>query len=98
MKKIIFAILIIAPVLIFGQEKNNTKKEKVNATSGATWSEAPKTILKGTISGRIIDQKTNEYVEYTNITISSIDQNKTLEGTISDKNGKFSFKEIEVGK
>ena len=98
MRKILFTILLLAPLLIFGQEKNNTKKEKVNATSGATWSEAPKTVLKGTISGRIIDQKTNEYVEYTNITISSIEQNKTLEGTISDKNGKFSFKEIEVGK
>jgi len=98
MKKIIFAILIIAPVLIFGQEKNNTKKEKVNATSGATWSEAPKTILKGTISGRIIDQNSNEDIEYTNISIFNIDKNKMVEGTISDKNGKFSFKDVEVGK
>lgn len=88
MKKILFTILLISPVLLTSQ--------KVDGTSGATSNY--KTEAKGNISGRVLDQNTNQYIEYTNVSIFNIDKNKMVEGTITDKKGKFSFEDVEVGK
>ena len=86
-KKIIFTVLLISPMLLFGQ--------KTDASSGSTWT---KTETKGTISGRIVDANNNKDIEYTNVSIFNVYKNKMVEGTITNKNGKFSFKEISVGK
>ena len=86
-KRIIITILLISPILLLGQ--------KTDASSGSTW---VKSETKGTISGRIVDANNNKDIEYTNVSIFNVYKNKMVEGTITNKNGKFSFKEISVGK
>ena len=97
-KKYILTVLLMIPIFLFAQEKETKKTEKVNATSGATWTEDPKTVLKGTVSGKVIDENTNQAIAYTNITITNTTTNKVVEGTISSENGKFSFEDVVTGK
>ena len=47
--------------------------------------------FRGNVSGKIIDSKTGEGLEYANISITNAKWNKVIEGTISGQNGKFSM-------
>ena len=60
-KRIIITVLLISPMLLFGQ--------KTDASSGSTWT---KTETKGTISGRIVDANNNKDIEYTNVSIFNV--------------------------
>ena len=64
--------------------------------SGATWSN--KNVVKGTVSGKVIDSYTKKSLAYTNISIMEEKSKKIIEGTVSSENGKFNFKDLKSGK
>ena len=67
----------------------------VDGISGATeW----KKETKGNVNGKIIDEKTSENLEYTNVSIYSVYEKKIIEGTITDNKGRFSFEDLLIGK
>ncbi len=100
MKKIII-ILFIIPFVCFAQEKNKkkSKKPKVDATSGASWSNYIKKekLFKGFISGKVKDTETKKSLEFATVSLNRKNSNKLIEGTITDVKGRFLFKNIEVG-
>ena len=53
--------------------------------------------FRGNVSGKIIDSKTGEGLEYANISVTNAKWNKIIEGTISGQNGKFSMTGILTG-
>ena len=57
-----------------------------------------KDYIKGNISGKIIDSKTGEPLEYASISLTNIRWSKIVEGTISDDKGKFFMNKIRSGK
>ena len=87
-KRIFITSFILFSILSFSQGK------RVNGTSGATWQ---KNEAKGEINGRVTNN-TNIAIEYANVSIYDINKKKIIDGTITDKKGKFSFKDIVVGK
>ena len=93
MKKI-FLFLLFAPIFIFGQENKTTKKSenKVDGYSGATYYNQ----VKGIISGKIKDSDNNS-LEYASVSLTNSKRNKLMEGTITDKKGRFLFEDIPVG-
>jgi ferric enterobactin receptor len=56
-----------------------------------------KDYIKGNISGKIVDSKTGEILEYANISLTNIKWGKIIEGTISDAKGRFSMNKIRTG-
>ena len=57
-----------------------------------------KDYIKGNISGKIIDSKTGEALEYANISLVNTRWEKIIEGTITDSKGKFYITKIRSGK
>ena len=53
--------------------------------------------FRGNVSGKIVDSKTGEGLEYANISVTNAKWNKVVEGTISGQNGKFSMTGILTG-
>ena len=57
-----------------------------------------KDYIKGNISGKIIDSKTGEALEYANISLTNTKWEKIIEGTITDSKGRFYMNKIRSGK
>ena len=91
-KKTLIASFLLFSILSFSQEK------KVNGNSGATSNNSNKKTFKGTVSGKIIDENTRENLAYTNVSLTNLETNKVVEGTVTGENGKFNFKDIITGK
>ena len=91
----IFLIILCIPFVIMGQDKS---KKKVDAKSGATgYYQKKEETFKGSVKGKIIDVNTNQPLSYANVSIVNFRTNKSVEGTITSENGKFTFEEIETG-
>ena len=91
-KKIFITAFLLFSILSFSQEK------KVNGNSGATSNNSNKKTFKGTVSGKIIDENTRENLAYTNVSLTNLETNKLVEGTVTGETGKFNFKDIITGK
>ena len=96
MKKILLLCLLI-PTLLLGQETKKTeKRQKADGWSGATkMSKTP--IYKGKISGKIKSFKNKTPLEFATISLTETKKNKLIEGTISDKKGRFYFNDVNIG-
>ena len=81
-------LLISLPILLFSQEKN-----KVDGNSGTTnWNE-----IKGQILGTVKTDTDNQVLEYATVSLKNTKTDKLIEGTITDKKGKFLFENIAIG-
>ena len=56
-----------------------------------------KDYIKGNISGKIIDSKTGEALEYANISLVNTRWEKIIEGTITNSKGRFYMNKIRSG-
>ena len=85
--KHILLIAIIVPFLTIAQEKGR------GGGGGGNWNgsgkDNSKDYIKGSISGKIIDSKTGEVLEYANISLTNTKWEKIIEGTITNSKGKF---------
>ncbi|HIG33239.1 MAG TPA: TonB-dependent receptor, partial [Flavobacteriales bacterium] len=57
-----------------------------------------KDYIKGSISGKIIDSKTGNPLEYASISLTNTSWGKIIEGTITDAKGRFYMNKIRSGK
>ena len=93
--KHILLIAIIVPFLTIAQEKGR------GGGGGGNWNgsgkDNSKDYIKGSISGKIIDSKTGEVLEYANISLTNTKWEKIIEGTITNSKGKFYMNEIRSG-
>ena len=82
-------LLISLPILLFSQEKN----KKGDSDSGTTnWNE-----IKGQILGTVKTDTDNQVLEYATVSLKNTKTDKLIEGTITDKKGKFLFENIAIG-
>ena len=51
----------------------------------------------GTINGNIVEKETNKPVEFANVIIRSIRDSIQIKGTVTDKNGAFTFEHVPEG-
>ncbi|MBL6874734.1 MAG: TonB-dependent receptor, partial [Flavobacteriales bacterium] len=93
MNKYIF-ILFLIPLVSFGQRGGG--KGGSGDFSGIG-KKNKSSYFRGNVSGKIIDSKTGEGLEYANISITNAKWNKVIEGTISGQNGKFSMSGVLTG-
>lgn len=94
MKRLLLITLIL-PFFIYSQERGRGGGDGNYKGFGKDKS---KDYIKGTISGKIIDSKTGEPLEYASISLTNIRWGKIVEGTISDNKGKFFMNKIRSGK
>ncbi len=100
MKKWIISLLLIPNLLIAQKSnENEVKKAKVDASSGATWNgnSQKEKLFKGTISGKVIDDQTKKPLEFASVSLTDSKSNKVIEGTITNKKGRFIFENINIG-
>ena len=93
MRNILILFLII-PTFIFSQEtkKKNITTKKVDGYSGSTYYQK----VKGQISGKV--RASNEKpLEYASVSLRKAQNNKLIEGTITDNKGRFIFENINTG-
>ncbi len=91
MKRILLIALII-PFFTLAQERGvGSESYKGSGKDNS------KDYIKGNVSGKIIDSKTGEILEYANISLTNIKWDKIIEGTISDAKGRFSMNKIRTG-
>ena len=93
MKKYIL-ILFLIPLVSFGQ-RGGGKGGSVDFSGFGKKNKS--SYFRGNVSGKIIDSKTGEGLEYANISITNAKWNKVIEGTISGQNGKFSMSGVLTG-
>jgi len=93
MKKYIL-ILLLLPLISLGQRGGG--KGSYGDFSGFG-KKNKSSYFRGNVSGKIIDSKTGEGLEYANISITNAKWNKVIEGTISGQNGKFSMTGVLIG-
>ena len=91
MKRILFFALII-PFFTLAQERGGG-----SGSYKGSGKDNSKDYIKGNISGKIVDSKTGEILEYANISLTNIKWDKIIEGTISDAKGRFSMNKIRTG-
>jgi ferric enterobactin receptor len=91
MKRILLIVLII-PFLSLAQNRVSG-----NGSYKGSGKDNSKDYIKGNISGKIVDSKTGEILEYANISLTNIKWDKIIEGTISDAKGRFSMNKIRTG-
>ncbi len=94
MKRLLLIALIL-PFFIYSQERGRGGGDGNYKGFGKDKS---KDYIKGNISGKIIDSKTGEPLEYASISLTNIRWGKIVEGTISDDKGKFFMNKIRSGK
>ena len=92
MKVTTLLFIILVPFLIYSQEKNNNSAKY----SGYAIKNS-NDIIKGNISGRIVDSTTKKPLEYASISLINIINNKIIEGTISNSKGRFTMNNINTG-
>ena len=87
-------ILFLIPLVSFGQRGGG----KGGSGDFSGFGKKNKSsYFRGNVSGKIIDSKTGEGLEYANISITNAKWNKVIEGTISGQNGKFSMSGVLTG-
>ena len=91
MKRIIFFALII-PFFTLAQERGGG-----SGSYKGSGKDNSKDYIKGNVSGKIVDSKTGEILEYANISLTNTKWDKIIEGTISDAKGRFSMNKIRTG-
>ena len=93
MRKLLILLLIL-PIFIFPQErKQKESNKKVDGYSGATNYKK----VTGKISGKVKNSENNNVLEYASVSLSKAQDNKIIEGTITDNKGRFLFDEINIG-
>ena len=88
-------ILLLFPLIIFGQRGGGKGGDYGNFSGFGKQKKSE--YFRGSVSGQIIDSKTGKELEYANISIINTKWNKIIEGTISDRNGKFLLSGILTG-
>ena len=94
MKKTILIIVLLLPLFTLGQRGG---KGSYGGDFSGFGSKKKSSYFRGNVSGKIIDSKTGEGLEFANISITNAKWNKVIEGTISGSNGKFSMTKILTG-
>ena len=93
MKRILIVLLILVfPLITFGQRGGGS-----GGSYAGFGGKNKASYFRGSVSGKIIDSKTDKGLEYANISITNTKWNKVIEGTISNQNGKFSMTGILTG-
>ena len=87
-------ILFLIPLVSFGQRGGGKSGFGDFSSFGK---KNKSSYFRGNVSGKIIDSKTGEGLEYANISIINAKWNKVIEGTISGQNGKFSMSGVLTG-
>jgi ferric enterobactin receptor len=90
--KRILLILLIIPFFSLSQNRGSG-----NGSYKGSGKDNSKDYIKGNISGKIVDSKTGKILEYANISLTNINWDKIIEGTISDAKGRFSMNKIRTG-
>jgi ferric enterobactin receptor len=91
MKRIIFFALFI-PFFTLAQERGGG-----SGSYKGSGKDNSKDYIKGNISGKIVDSKTGEILEYANISLANTKWDKIIEGTITNAKGRFSMNKIRTG-
>ena len=93
MRRILIILLILVfPLITFGQRGGGS-----GGSYAGFGGKNKSSYFRGSVSGKIIDSKTDKGLEYANISITNTKWNKVIEGTISNQNGKFSMTGILTG-
>jgi ferric enterobactin receptor len=93
MRRILIILLILVfPLITFGQRGGGS-----DGSYAGFGGKNKASYFRGSVSGKIIDSKTDKGLEYANISITNTKWNKVIEGTISNQNGKFSMTGILTG-
>ena len=90
--KRILLVLLIIPFFSLSQNRGSG-----NGSYKGSGKDNSKDYIKGNISGKIVDSKTGKILEYANISLTNINWDKIIEGTISDAKGRFSMNKIRTG-
>jgi hypothetical protein len=90
MKRILLIALIL-PFFMHSQERGGGNFKGFGKDNS-------KDYIKGNISGKIVDSKTGENLDYASISLTNTDWGKVIEGTISDSKGRFYINKIRSGK
>ena len=77
--RIILIIILLFPLMIYPQRPDGGGRG--NSFKGFN-KEASKNHFRGNISGKIIDSKSGNPLEFANISVTNIKWNKLIEGTI----------------
>jgi len=93
MKRILLIALIL-PFFTIAQQRGNGGGGSFKGFG----KDNSKDYIKGNISGKIIDSKTGEALEYANISLTNTKWEKIIEGTITDSKGRFYMNKIRSGK
>ena len=94
MKKILIFFLLL-PLISFGQRGG--ERGGVGGSFSGFGKKNKSSYFRGSISGKIVDSKTGQGLEYANISLTNAKWNKVIEGTISSNNGKFLMTGILTG-
>ena len=99
-KRYLLFTAIIFPFILFSQENKKEKRKKADGYSSATqtWKNTSEEKYKGNISGKVKSTKNKKALEFATISLSKKENNKLIEGTITNNKGKFLFENISVGK
>lgn len=54
-------------------------------------------LAQGSVKGRVIDKKTNETLQFVNVTVSAQDNEKVIKGAITDEKGAFNITGLAKG-
>ncbi|MEE2931180.1 MAG: TonB-dependent receptor [Bacteroidota bacterium] len=92
MKRIIILLIFMLPYLVYAQRPGHPGGNYNRLKKGITQNN-----FKGNIYGKIVDVLSGEGLEYANISLIDKKSNDIIEGTISDKNGKFVMNNIMIG-
>lgn len=57
----------------------------------------PGAASNGKITGKLIDAQTNQIIEYGNVVLFSVKDSSMINGTITDKDGKFKLENLPFG-
>ena len=90
MKRILLIALIL-PFFMHSQERGGGNFKGFGKDNS-------KDYIKGNISGKIVDSKTGENLDYASISLTNTDWGKVIEGTITDSKGRFYINKIRSGK
>lgn len=86
MKNLIFVTYLAFSLLIISNAQTNNR---MNSQSGFA--------ANGKITGSLIDAQTNQIIEYGNVVLYRTNDSSMVNGTITDKQGKFTLDNLQFG-
>ena len=81
--------LIAVTIILFFSNNYTQSRNGMNSQSGF--------VATGKISGTLIDAQTNQIIEYGNIVLYRSNDSSMVNGTITDKAGKFALENLQFG-